>query len=574
MFRLFSAIVVFGLLAAAAQGYLVATEPNPLFVDVAREAGLNDTFICGRKDVKGHIIETLGTGVALVDYDNDDDLDAFFVNGSTLEGFPEGEEPINRLYQNQGRGQFVDVTEEAGLVRSGWGQGVCAGDYDNDGNIDLYVTYWGQNLLYQNQGDGTFKEVTDHAGLIDDRKRWGAGCAFVDYDLDGHLDLFVANYVDFDLSSAPEPGSCRWMGVPVMCGPRGLKGETNQLFRNRGDGTFEDVSERSGVASISTRYSMSVTTLDIQPDGWPDLYVAVDSLPSILFVNNQDGTFTDIGLASGTALSQDGREQAGMGSTAGDYNGDGLLDLAKTNFSHDTANLYRNDGDEVFTEVTLGAGLGVNTRYLGWGVLFRDFDNDSWPDLFMVNGHVYPEVNEHLPDTTYRQRRILYRNLGNGRFDDISERAGRAVIEPHSGRGLAAGDYDNDGDIDLFISNIDDRPSLLQNQASGQRQFVSLRLVGTRSNRSAIGARVKLHTGDRIQVQEVRSGSSFMCHSDLRLHFGLGSQEIAEKIEIEWPGGGKEVLESIAAGRFYTITEGEGITSTKLPVKSPTEAAE
>src|SRR5690606_25117224 len=288
--------------------------------------------------------------------------------------------------------------------------------------------------------------------------------------------------------------SCRWRGIPVMCGPRGLKGETNQLFRNRGDGTFEEVSESSGVSTISSRYSMSVTTLDIQPDGWPDIYVAVDSLPSILFVNNQDGTFTDLGLASGTALSQDGREQAGMGSAAGDYNADGLLDLVKTNFSHDTPNLYRNDGDEVFTEVTLNAGLGVNTRFLGWGVAFLDFDNDSWPDIFMVNGHVYPGVDRHLSDTTYRQSRILYRNLGNGRFEDISQIAGPAVMDPHPGRGLAFGDYDNDGDVDLFISNIDEQPSLLRNQFSGEHQFISLHLIGTRSNRSAIGARVSVYT--------------------------------------------------------------------------------
>lgn len=553
------------MLGAGAPMLVHTSERNPVFVDVARKVGLNETLICGRKNVKGHIIETLGTGLALLDYNGDDNLDVFFVNGSTLEGFPPGEEPTNHLYRNDGAGQFVDVTEEAGLLKSGWGQGVCAGDYDNDGNIDLYVTYWGQNLLYRNQGDGTFADVTAKAGLIDNRKRWGAGCAFVDYDLDGNLDLFVANYVNFNLDTAPEPLSCRWRGIPVMCGPRGLKGETNQLFRNRGDGTFEEVSESSGVSTISSRYSMSVTTLDIQPDGWPDIYVAVDSLPSILFVNNQDGTFTDLGLASGTALSQDGREQAGMGSAAGDYNADGLLDLVKTNFSHDTPNLYRNDGDEVFTEVTLNAGLGVNTRFLGWGVAFLDFDNDSWPDIFMVNGHVYPGVDRHLSDTTYRQSRILYRNLGNGRFEDISQIAGPAVMDPHPGRGLAFGDYDNDGDVDLFISNIDEQPSLLRNQFSGEHQFISLHLIGTRSNRSAIGARVSVYTGDRVQVQEVRSGSSFMSHSDLRLHFGLSSKEVADRIEIEWPGGEKEVLQSVSGGHFYTVTEGQGITATKLP---------
>ena len=540
---------------------MVSAASLPQFVDIAGKVGLTDTFYCGSDTAKKYILESLGNGVALIDYDNDGFLDAFFVTATRFEGFPKGQTPTHQLYRNLHDGSFSKVTREAGLDGSGWGQGVCAGDYDNDGFVDLFVTYYGKNRLYRNSGTGRFNDVAVEAGLPQ-ATRWSTGCAFVDYDRDGRLDLFVANYAVFNKDTIPLPGAspnCRWKGVDVMCGPKGLPGETNQLFHNEGNGRFREVSVPSRVAAVSDRYSLSVTTLDFDHDGWPDIYVAVDSQASILYHNNRDGTFTDVAVEAGVAYRDDGREQAGMGSAAGDIDGDGHLDLVKTNFIDDTPNVYRNHGDGFFEDMVHSMGVGRNLKFMGWGIAFLDFDNDGRPDLFMVNGHVYPEIEVKLPDQQYRQRSMLYRNVDGKKLEDVSDQAGPAVMARHVGRGLAVGDYDNDGNVDLFINNMNEPPSLLHNRGSGLH-FQSVRLVGVKSNRSAIGARVTVTVAGRRQVQEVRSGSTFLSQSDLRLHFGLGTAEAAERIEIEWPyPGSKDVIANVKAGQFVTIVEGRGI---------------
>jgi hypothetical protein len=534
-----------------------------MFVDEAVRAGLTAMFVCGDNGRKKYIIETLGTGVALFDYDNDGLLDIFAVTGTRLEGFPAGQEPTNRLYRNKGDGTFADVSKPSGLARSGWGQGTCAADVDNDGNQDLYVTYYGHDVLYRNEGDGGFKDITTSAGLESKRDRWGTGCAFLDYNRDGKLDLFVANYVDFDLKNTPTPDSpaaCTWKAEKVMCGPRGLKGGVNRLFRNDslpGQIKFTDVSGSSGIEAPGPRYSLSVTTLDFDEDGWTDVYVAVDSQASILFKNQRDGTFTDVAVEAGVAYSEDGREQAGMGSAVIDYDGDGRPDLLKTNFSDDTPNLYANGANGIFNEATFQAGLGVHSQFLGWGVASLDYDRDTWPDIFMVNGHVYPGHK----NVKYQQRRILYRNLGSRKFKDVSVEAGPAVMAETSARGLAVGDYDNDGSVDLVISNMNDRLSLLRNTSGSGNNAITFRLIGQKSNRDAIGAKVRVGLGPRILSQEVRSGSTFMSQSDLRQHFGLGSSASVDRIEIDWPSGHKERIGKTGAGRIITITEGRGITS-------------
>ncbi len=532
------------------------------FVDVAAEVGLNDVFYCGSAEFSRYIIETLGGGVALLDYDRDGLLDAFFVTGSRLDGFPKGQEPTNNLYRNAGDGTFHKVTVETGLATPGWGQGVCAGDYDNDGFEDLFVTYYGENRLYRNNAGAGFSNVSAAAGLKQG-KQWSTGCAFLDYDLDGRLDLFIANYIVFDKEKVPLPGeapTCRWKGLPVMCGPKGLPGGTNQLFHNEGGGKFGNVSGPSGVAKVNDRYSLSVTTVDCNRDGYPDIYVAVDSQASILFRNNRNGTFSDIGVPAGVAYSEDGREQAGMGSAARDFDGDGLPDLVKTNFIDDTANLYRNNGDETFEDRIHPSGMGANMKYMGWGVEFLDYDNDGRPDIVMANGHIYVEIERIMTGSVYRQRRLLYRNLGSGKIADVTASSGPGVTALHSSRGLATGDFDNDGDVDVFINNMNERPSLLRNEGGNQEAFLSVRLVGRKSNRSAIGAQVTVTAGGVRQVQEVRSGSSFMSHSDLRLHFGLGSAKTIEKIEVRWPfKASVDVVSGLTANQFVTIEEGIGL---------------
>jgi enediyne biosynthesis protein E4 len=539
----------------------VARKSAAYFTDVAQEAGLTMMDVFGGVDTKKYIIETTGTGIAIFDYDNDGWPDIFIVNGTRLEGFAQGHAPTNHLYHNNHDGTFTDVTVQAGLGGTGWGQGVCVGDYDNDGWEDLYVTYYGKNRLYHNE-HGVFKEVAEKTGVAGTGKEWGTGCAWVDYDRDGHLDLMIANYVDFDLSTAPAPGdrpSCLWKGVPVMCGPRGLPGAKNILYHNRGDGTFEDATKKAHIDKTEGHYAFSVSTFDFNDDGWPDIYVACDSTPSILYRNNGDGTFTDVAVTAGVAFNEDGREQAGMGTTIGDYNGDGRLDIFKTNFSDDTSTLYRNNGDGTFDDVTTAAGLGLYTKYLGWGTMFFDFDNDGWPDLLLVNGHVYPEVDKQHLGSDYEEPRILYHNLGNGTFADISADAGPGITTHASSRGLAVGDLWNDGKLSAVISNMNEPPSLLVNQVRSGNHWISVRTVGTKSNRDGIGARISVKVGTRTLVNEVRSGSSYNSSSDMRVHFGLGSATKVDSVQIRWPSGLVEKFEKLTVDSMQTLKEGTGV---------------
>ncbi len=539
------------------------------FTDVAQKAGLTAPIVFGGKDTKKYIIETTGTGAAIFDYDNDGWPDIFLVNGTILEGFPTGEAPTNHLYRNNHDGTFTDVTVKAGLNATGWGQGVCVGDYDNDGWEDLYVTYYGKNRLFHNQ-NGVFTEVAEKAGVAGSGKAWGTGCAWVDYDRDGHLDLMIANYVDFDLATAPAPGerpSCMWKGVPVMCGPRGLASAKNILYHNRGDGTFEDVTTKAHIDRTDGHYAFSVSTLDFDDDGWPDIYVACDSTPSILYRNNRDGTFTDVGVTAGAAFNEDGREQAGMGATIGDYNGDGHLDIFKTNFSDDTSTLYRNNGDGTFDDVTTAAGLGLYTKYLGWGTMFLDVDNDGWPDLLLVNGHVYPEVDKNNLGSNYEEPRILYQNLGKGTFADISASAGPGINARASSRGLAIGDLWNDGRISAVITNLNAVSSLLVNQVRNSNHWIAVRTVGTKSNRDGIGARISVKIGTHTLVDEVRSGSSYNSSSDMRVHFGLAATKV-NSVQIRWPSGLLEHFDNLPADSIHTLKEGSG-TPAASEVKKP-----
>ncbi|HEV3484561.1 MAG TPA: VCBS repeat-containing protein, partial [Vicinamibacterales bacterium] len=473
------------------------------FAEIGARAGFTVPTLYGGQRTNKYLLETTGCGVAALDYDNDGWLDAFVVNGTTLEGFPKGKEPTSHLYRNRGDGTFEDVTAKAGLALSGWGQAACAGDYDNDGNEDLFVTFYGQNRLFRNRGDGTFEETTNPAGLESSRTRWGSGCAFLDYNRDGRLDLFAGNYIDLDLATAPVPesGLCRYKGVPVACGPPGLAGGKNLLYRNEGDGKFADVSVASGITAASGTYALGVSTLDFDDDGWVDLYVANDSNPSALYRNNRDGTFTDIGVRGGCAYSQDGKPQAGMGVAVGDYNRDGRMDIFKTNFAGDTSTLYVNAGNGTCEDRTFASGIGRNTRWLGWAVAFLDLDLDGWLDLFLVNGHVYPEVAQLKTEAGYRQRKVVYRNRGDGKFDDVTEKLGAPVTVAKAGRGAAFADFDNDGDVDVLVNNVHDTPELYRLDVREPRNWVAIRLVGVGSNRSAIGVRVRMTAGGVTQVQ-------------------------------------------------------------------------
>ena len=562
-------------LEAAPISSALASSPAPAsqvtFVDVAREAGLTTPNTWGGTDHKRYIIEAKGSGLAFFDYDNDGWLDIYLTNGTRFDAnWPPGKAPTSHLYKNNRDGTFTDVTEKSGLGRTGWQTGVCVGDYDNDGWDDLFCCLWGHNVLFHNNGDGTFTDVTRKAGVYDETIRWGAGCTWLDYDRDGHLDLFVCNYIKLDPQNTPfrsgEPASCQWKGIPVMCGPRGLTGDTNVLYHNNGDGTFGDVSEKAGILKPGPRYSITAVSYDFDNDGWPDIYVAVDSEPSILFRNNHDGTFTDVAVIAGCAYSENGHEQAGMGVAVADYDCDGWFDIFKTNFADDTCNLYHNNSDGTFSDVTFASGIGINNQYVAWGCGFLDFDNDGWPDILQVNGHVYPEIEGHETGQTFKNPRLVYKNLGGGRFKDVSPEMGPGIAERFSGRGAAFGDYDNDGDIDALILNMNDLPSLLRNDGGNLQNWIKIKLIGTHCNRTAIGARVRVVIGSHSQMDEVHSGSSVMSQSDLRLHFGLGKSQMVDLIEVKWPTTQKiEQFKQVKVNQILTIREGAGIIG---PVKT------
>ena len=528
------------------------------YEDIAAQAGLVGINVSGAERGKQYIIETTGTGVAIFDYDNDGLPDIFLVNAGRLqEGGPP---PTHFLYHNLGGLKFEDVTEKAGLTHAGWGQGVCAGDIDSDGHIDLFVTQWGQNVLYHNQGDGTFRDETKARGLLTPKPRWSTGCAFVDFDRDGFLDLVVVHYVDFDLASTPRPGDkaqCQWKGAPVLCGPRGLPGETISLYRNDGHGHFTDVSDKMHITGPKTSYGFTALTGDFDNDGWPDIYVACDSTPNLYYHNLGGEKFEEIGVQSGIAYNEDGREQAGMGVTATDFAGSGLLDIFKTNFADDTHTLYQNIGGNQFSDATIPSGLAVNTKYLGWGTAFPDIDNDGWKDLIVANGHVYPEVDNARTGEKFKQRRLLYWNRGDGQFFDLSSLGGPGISAEHSSRGLAIGDLDNDGDVEIVVVNMNEPPSLLKNVAPHTGNSLLVRAL-TASGRDAIGARVTVVAGGRKQIDEVRSGGSFISQNDFRLHFGRGKAPTAD-ISIRWPDGKSETISGIAAGQIVTIQQGKGI---------------
>jgi len=540
------------------------------FLNVAREAGLNAKTIFGGEHKNKYLLETTGCGVAFYDYDNDGWLDIFLVNGTRLEGFPAGSEPASHLFRNNRDGTFTDVTLKSGVAHSGWGQGCCVGDYDNDGWDDLFVTYFGKNVLYHNNGDGTFTDVSEKAGVAGNGKRWNTGCAFVDYDRDGKLDLFVANYIDMDLATAPVPesGPCLYKSVMVACGPPGLQGGKNILYHNNGDGTFADVSEAAGILGASGTYGLGVLTADFDNDGWPDIYVADDSTASALYQNKKNGKFQDIAIEAGCALSPDGKPQAGMGVSAADYDMDGNLDIVKTNFAGDTPSLYHNQGGANFEDTTFTAGLGAHTQFLGWGCGFFDMDNDGWPDILICNGHVYPEVEQLKTEAGYAQRKLLYQNLRNGHFADVSFQAGPGISEPSPSRGAAFGDFDNDGDIDIVVNTVNDYPQLLRCDSKLAHNWIKVRTLGTKSNRSGIGARLTCVTrlpGEskpHRQIDEVRSGGGYFSQNDLRVHFGLGKAEKVDLLEIRWTSGQMDTLKDIKANQVIYVKEGTGIART------------
>ncbi|HXA06849.1 MAG TPA: CRTAC1 family protein [Bryobacteraceae bacterium] len=538
------------------------------FTDIGAKAGLIAANVSGDVTNKKYILEMNGSGVAFLDYNRDGYIDLFVVNGTQLERRAGAVEPVSHLYRNNGDGTFTDVTREAGVAFSGWGQGACAADFDNDGYDDLFVTYYGKNRLYHNNGNGTFTEMAQRAGVAGADGRWNSGCAFLDYDRDGKVDLFVANYVDLgpNFSNVPKPGSgefCQYKGIPIACGPRGLPAAVNYLYHNNGDGTFTDMSVASGIRNTGGHYALGVLTFDYDNDGWPDIYVACDSAASILYHNQHNGTFQDAGVASGLAYNDDGEAQAGMGVAAFDYDHDGFLDVVKTNFSDDSPNLYHNNGDGTFSDRVFQAGLGRLRNFLGWGVVAADFDNDGWSDILMVNGHLTSEIDTAGSDSSYRQRKLLYRNLRDGRFEDVTLISGPDIAGLHSSRGAAAADLNNDGHLAVVVNELHEKPSLLVQEGPAPNHWIGIQLIGTKSNRAGIGARVEVESGALRQIDEVRSGGSYLSQGDLRLHFGLGAATRADRVTVRWPSGTVDTMRGIPADRHVVIEEGSGIRKRK-----------
>jgi hypothetical protein len=532
--------------------------PVVRYEDVAVGSGLLGKNVSGAERGKQYIVETTGTGVAIFDYDNDGLPDIFLVNADRLD--ETAPKPTHFLYHNLGGLKFEDVTQKAGLAHAGWGQGVCVGDIDNDGNPDLFITQWGQNVLYRNQGHGVFRDETTARGLIQPKPRWSTGCAFFDFNRDGYQDLVVVHYVDFDLQQTPRPGDkaqCQWKGMPVLCGPRGLPAETISLYQNDGRGNFTEVSEQVHITGPKSCYGFTALVADFDNDGWPDIYVSCDSTPNLYYHNLAGKRFEQIGAQAGIAYNEDGREQAGMGVTAADFDRHGLLDIFKTNFADDTHTLYRNLGGNNFDDATIASGLAVNTKYLGWGTASLDIDNDGWKDLIIANGHVYPEVDSGHTAEKFKQRRLLYWNRGDGQFFDLSAASGSGISDEHSSRGLAVGDLDNDGHLEIVIVNMNESPSLLKNFGPRVGNSLLVRLV-TSSGSDAIGARVTLVSEGKKQIDEVRSGGSFISHSDFRLHFGLGKANSAD-LSVRWSDGKTENYPGVSAGQIVTVQEGKGI---------------
>ena len=543
------------------------------FQDITRSAGIDFQPTCGTAD-KLDIMDSLCGGVGFFDYDNDGWMDILLVNGSTLPDLKAGKCHASKLYHNNHDGTFTDVTARSGLAHCGWGFGVAIGDYDNDGWEDVYITDLTGGALYRNNRDGTFTDVTAKAG-VDNHGQWGASAAFGDYDNDGYLDLYIANYVDVDLDHLPEFGStiyCQYRGIPVSCSPRGMKGSRDRLYHNNGDGTFTDVTETLNI-DPDLGYGLGVLWLDYDRDGCPDLYVANDSTPRLLYHNDCHGHFREVGAEAGVAFSWDGKLQAGMGVDAADYDHSGLPSIAKINFSDDASNLYHNDGNGQFTDRAGPSGFGpISIPFLGFGIRFGDFDDDGWPDILVANGHVNPQVDNYKFGVTYRERPLLFRNLGEGRFEEVGLQAGPALAVPRVGRGLAVADFENTGRLGALITDLAGPAVLLRNVSPAHGHAIRIKTVGTRSNRDGCGARVEVRAGGLVQSDEIRAGSSYLSASDPRLHFGLGPATRADTIVIRWPSGSVDTIRNESADRELTIQEGQGVIA-RRPFAPPVPAA-